>query len=323
MDHRRIEADGKRTGRVLRIERTSIHDGTGLRTVVFLKGCPLSCLWCSTPESQKGRLEVGYVADRCALCGRCIEICPRGALRFDDEKSRIVIDRERCDGCFACVRKCPAQALKSYGSIMTVDEVVREIEKDSVFYFHSGGGVTISGGEPLEQAAFVQALLGECRKQGIHRALETSFLGPWEKIEPLLPLLNLVHTDLKHPIPEEHRRLTGVDNRPILENILKADASDHRFDLVVRTPLIPGINDSEEALSKSASFIKGLKKLKEVEFLAYHRLGIDTYGHLGLSYPLREIKTPNLNFMLSKARLFMSKAPGIHVTINGIPVNPI
>jgi pyruvate formate lyase activating enzyme len=306
----------------LRIEKTSIHDGTGLRTVVFLKGCPLRCLWCSTPESQSGRLEIGYGAERCTLCGRCIEICPQKALSFDDRRQRIVIDRERCDGCFACVRKCPAQALKSYGSMMTVDEVIGEIEKDAVFYFHSGGGVTISGGEPLDQAEFVGALLRECRNHGIHRALETSFFGRWETIEPLLPLLDLVHTDLKHPFADEHRRLTGVDNGLIRENIVKADGSKHPFDLVVRIPLIPGINDSDEALRGSAEFVKGLHKLKEVEFLAYHRLGIDTYDHLGWSYPLKEIKTPDGEFMLSRARFFLAQAPQVAVKINGAPVVP-
>ena len=307
-------------GNVLRIEKTSIHDGSGLRTVVFLKGCPLQCLWCSTPESQSALPQKGYARDRCTLCGLCIDVCPRKALGFSDDGKAVVTDTEKCDACFECVRRCPSRAMKAYGSLMTVAEVVREIAKDEIFYFHSGGGVTISGGEPLEQAEFVKAILLECRDRGIHRAVETSFFGPWEKIESLLPLLDLVHTDLKHPDPEEHRRLTGVDNRLILENIRKADESPYRFDLVMRTPLIPGINDSEEALRKSAEFAKSLKKLKEVEFLAYHRLGIETYRNLGWIYPLEEIRTPDREFMLSKARYFKTMAPRVTVKINGIPV---
>ena len=314
--------DGERVGRVLRIERSSIHDGTGLRTVVFLKGCPLRCLWCSTPESQNPLPEKGYAEERCTLCGLCIENCPQGALSLDEAGKRIVTDRDKCVNCFECVRVCPSGAMKSYGGFMTVDEVVEEVEKDAVFYFHSGGGVTISGGEPLDQPEFVQALLRECQKHGIHRALETSFFAPWETIEPLLPLVNLLFVDMKHSMPEEHRRLTGVDNNLIVENILKADASEYSFDLVIRTPLVPGLNDSEEALANAAHFLKDLRKLKEVEFLAYHRLGTDTYAHLGIPYPLNEIKSPSKDFMLSKARFFMSEAKGIPVAINGVPVNP-
>lgn len=315
-----VTEENFRVGSVLRIEKTSIHDGGGLRTVIFLKGCPLRCLWCSTPESQSPLLQKGYAADRCTGCGTCIENCPQGALAFSDDGRHVVTDPEKCNACFECVRRCPSRAMKSYGSLMTVAEVVREIAKDEIFYFHSGGGVTISGGEPLEQAEFVKEILLECRDRGIHRAVETSFFGPWEKIESLLPLLNLVHTDLKHPDPEEHRRLTRVDNRLILENIRKADASPYRFDLVLRTPLIPGINDSEEVLRKSAEFAKGLKKLKEVEFLAYHRLGLETYRNLGWDYPLEEIRTPDRETMLSKARFFKTMAPRVTVKINGILV---
>ena len=322
MDHRKKSADRTLRGAILRIEKTSIHDGAGLRTVVFLKGCPLRCLWCSTPESQRAQPEIGYAADRCRRCGLCVSLCPEGALRWDDRGQGLVIDRKACVGCFTCVRRCPAQALKSYGSLMTVDEVIGEIEKDAVFYFHSGGGVTLSGGEPLDQAPFVAALLRECRNHGIHRALETSFFGPWEKIEPLLPLLNLIHTDLKHPFAEGHRRMTGVDNRLILENIARADSSSHAFDLVLRIPLIPGINDSDEAMKASADFARRLKKLKEVEFLAYHRLGIDTYDLLGRAYPLREIQRPDRDFMLAKARLFSAEAPHVAVKINGAPLDP-
>lgn len=314
--------DGERVGRVLRIERSSIHDGTGLRTVVFLKGCPLRCLWCSTPESQNPLPEKGYAEERCTLCGLCVENCPQGALSFDEAGKNVLTDREKCVNCFKCVKICPSGAMKSYGAFMTVNDVVREVEKDAVFYFHSGGGVTISGGEPLDQPEFVQALLRECQKHGIHRALETSFFAPWETIEPLLPLVNLLFVDMKHSMPKDHHRLTGVDNSLILENIIKADASEYDFNLIIRTPLIPGINDSEEALTEAAVFLKGLEKLEEVEFLAYHRLGTDTYAHLGIPYPLNEIKSPSRDFMLSKARFFMSKAQGIPVVINGVPVNP-
>jgi pyruvate formate lyase activating enzyme len=203
---------------------------------------------------------------------------------------------------------------------MTVSEVVREISKDEIFYFHSGGGVTFSGGEPLEQAEFVKAVLLECRDRGIHRALETSFFAPWERVESLLPLLDLVYADLKHPDPTKHLHLTGMDNRLILDNIRRADASSWNFDLVMRIPLVPGINDSDEVLNRAAAFASELGKLKEVEFLAYHRLGIDTYRALGLSYPLMDIEVPDGDHMRSRARFFQSRIGRVTVKINGVSV---
>ena len=307
-------------GNVLRIEKTSIHDGEGLRTVVFLKGCPLKCLWCSTPESQKSCPEIGYISEKCILCGICVSVCPQKALSIDEEKAMVSIDRDKCDGCMLCVKKCPSSALKGYGVRMPPKQVIHEISKDEVFYFHSGGGVTISGGEPFDQAEFVREILIGCRERGINRALETSFFSSWEKIESILPLLNLLYVDLKHADPEQHKKLTGVDNRLILENIKRADASPYDFDLVIRTPLIPGLNDSDDAIRKSAEFIKGLKKIKFMEFLAYHRLGTETYKNMGLEYPLQEIKTPNFEFMKEKAKIFQEIAC-VPVRINGIPLN--
>lgn len=306
-------------GNVLRIEKTSIHDGTGLRTVVFLKGCPLRCLWCSTPESHKSCPEIGYVKEKCILCGECLSICPQEALSIDEEKEIVLIDRVKCDGCMLCVKKCPVSALKGYGIRMTSEQVIHEISKDEVFYFHSGGGVTISGGEPLDQIEFVCEILIGCRERGINRALETSFFSSWDKIESLLPLLNLLYVDIKHPDPEQHKKLTGVDSKVILENIRRADASSYDFDLMLRTPLIPGLNDSDETIRKSAEFVKELRRVKFMEFLAYHRLGTETYRNMGLEYPLQEIKTPSFEYMKEKALKFYQIA-GVPVRINGIPL---
>jgi pyruvate formate lyase activating enzyme len=307
-------------GKVLRIEKTSIHDGTGLRTVVFLKGCPLKCLWCSTPESQRICPEIGYVREKCTLCGTCVSTCPHGALSIDAAAGSVVIDRNKCSGCLLCASKCPSYAIKGYGCLMSSDQVIREIAKDEVFYFHSGGGVTVSGGEPLEQTEFVREILLGCRDRGIHRALETSFFSSWQNIEALLPLSNLVHVDLKHADPLMHRQLTGVDGTVIMENIRRADESPYDFELVIRTPLVPGINDSDEALKLAAGFVGGLRKLKFMEFLAYHRMGTETYRYLGQDYPLKEIGTPGAEYMLAKARVFSRAAPGVAVRINGIPL---
>ena len=305
------------TGNVLRIEKTSIHDGEGLRTVVFLKGCPLKCLWCSTPESQKPCAEIGYIREKCILCGICVSACPQKALSIDEEKEMVLVDRDKCDGCMLCVKKCPSSALKGYGVCLTAKQVIHEISKDEVFYFHSGGGVTISGGEPFDQADFVREILIGCRERGINRALETSFFSSWEKIESILPLLNLLYVDLKHADPEQHKKLTCVDNRIILENIRRADSSPYDFDLMIRTPLIPGLNDSDEAIRRSAEFVKGLKKIRFMEFLAYHRLGTETYRNMGLEYPLHDIKTPSFDFMKAKATIFKEIA-SVPVKINGI-----
>ena len=309
-----MENRGETAGSVLRIEKSSIHDGDGLRTVLFLKGCPLRCLWCSTPESQRMVPERGLSREKCLRCGRCVEQCPQGALTMGEDG--INFDRNRCAGCLKCASVCPSSAVVSYGKKMTANEAVREIAKDEIFYFHSGGGLTVSGGEPLDQSGFVREVLAGCCERGIDCAIESSFFAPWEKIEPLLPYISLLHVDIKHPDAEKHKKLIGVDNGLILENIRRADGAPYDFGLVIRTPLIPGINDGDEEIVKLAEIVKGLKKLRFMEFLAYHRLGTETYKRLGLDYPLAEIKTPDAAYMRRRAAVFKSAA-GVTVKING------
>jgi pyruvate formate lyase activating enzyme len=304
-------------GNVLRIEKTSIHDGEGLRTVFFLKGCPLRCVWCSTPESQSHVIEKGYYPEKCTLCGTCVSSCPTGALSIDKVHASIVTDRRLCDGCLRCVSKCPHLALKGFGRTMTSSEAINEIAKDELFFFHSGGGVTFSGGEPLEQSDFVRETLEGCRKIGINCAMETSFFANWGKIEPLLPFLGLLYVDLKHIAADEHKRLTGVDNAIILGNIKKADDSPHEFEMILRIPLIPGVNDSENDLESSANFARDLVKVKGVELLAYHRLGIDTYRAFGLECKLAEVQPPGTDYMTEKANIF-KRSLGKTVLINGV-----
>ncbi|MDL2264691.1 glycyl-radical enzyme activating protein [Synergistaceae bacterium OttesenSCG-928-I11] len=294
-----------------------MHDGGGLRTVVFLKGCPLRCLWCSTPESQPAHPQRGYSRAKCVLCGRCVERCPNGALSVNGE--RVVIDGEKCRNCLGCVEICPSSAMLSYGYRATAAQIVREIAKDEVFYFHSGGGVTISGGEPLTQPAFVREILLGCRERGIHRAIETSFCTPWEAAEGVLPLLNLLYVDLKHALPKEHERVVGVSNETILENIRRADAHPGEFEMVIRMPLVPGVNDADEAIIAAAELIRGLNRVRTVELLAYHRLGTETYRNLDLPYPLAEIAVPEQSYMESKARLLKAHGGEIAVLINNVP----
>ena len=301
-------------GTVLRIEKSSIFDGDGLRTVLFMKGCPLRCLWCSTPESQRMEPERGFELKKCLHCGRCVPFCEHGAIVF--KEGRPFLDRSKCAGCLKCADFCPGSAVVPYGAEMTAEEAVREIAKDEMFYFHSGGGVTVSGGEPLMQSRFVCEVFKGCSKRGIDCAIETSFYAPWEDIERLLPYVSLMHIDIKHPDDARHLAVTGVSNRLILENIRRADDAPQKFDIITRTPLIPGINDSDEDIAKLAQIVKGIKKLRWMEFLAYHRLGAETYKRLERPYALEGTETPTPEHMTQKAQLFKNLA-GTRVKING------
>lgn len=283
-------------GRVLNIQRYSLHDGSGIRTLVFLKGCPLHCLWCSNPESQLHSPQLGFIASRCVgaggVCGgACLSVCPVAALRLDSEDTPI-IDRQVCDACGLCVKACPEDALEVVGRDMTVDEVIVEVEKDRPFYRRSGGGVTIGGGEPLTQYRFTAALLEAAHGVYLHTALETSGFAAWEHFEPVLKHVDLLQIDLKHMDPVRHRELTGQSNELIIENLRRVLSVKSPQDVIVRFPVIPGCNDSAENIRDMADFVMGLG-YKQIELIPYHRMGISKYAQYGMAYPLPECESPS------------------------------
>ncbi|MDR1043011.1 MAG: glycyl-radical enzyme activating protein [Clostridiales Family XIII bacterium] len=236
-------------GTVLRIERSSIYDGDGFRTVIFLKGCPLRCQWCSTPEAQSSGIE-----------------------RIENDFT--------------------------YGYTMTVDEVMKEIRKDSCCYFHSGGGVTLSGGEVLSQPEYTSAILQASRSECFNTAIETSFFAPFASIRTILPYVNTAFVDLKIMDSGKHLACCGVDNKMILDNLRRTNDMKEPFRLVIRIPLIPGINDDDENLERSGQFCSELSHLHSVQLLPYHRLGVDTYRKLKRSYLLSDVRTPSTEDML-------------------------
>jgi len=283
----------KTTGWIFNIQRYSIHDGSGIRTLVFLKGCPLNCRWCSNPESQKSRPQIGFMDSTCVgadTCGSpCVSACPEEAVGLD-EHGKPVIDRRSCKSHGKCAEACFHGALKLVGREMSVDEVLAEVDKDRPFYRRSGGGITIGGGEPLAQPGFTAALLEAAREQYLHTAIETSGHVPWELLEDVLRHVDQLHYDVKHMDPEKHKELTGQSNELILDNLKKVPSVKEPQDVIIRIPIIPGCNDSFENISESARFVAGLG-LKQIELMPYHRFGISKYGQYGMVYRLDESRS--------------------------------
>ncbi len=305
----------QKIGRILRIERSSLHDGDGLRTVVFLNGCPLRCLWCSTPESQREVYQFGFWEGRCAGCGKCASVCPSRAIQMKD--GRPVRDEKLCVYCHACEKACPNRAWQIYGKDMAVEPLVKEIAKDEIFYFHSGGGVTFSGGEPLLQSEFVAEVMKRCHEQGIHTAMETSLYANWEAVERILAHLDLLFVDLKVMDGERHKAAAGVDSALIHENLEKIEASSYCPRIHVRIPVIPGINNDDENLKQTVEFCDRLSKVSEIELLPYHRLGVETYRNLKKDYALKEVETPSAEEMEGYASCMNGIAKRIRIYVGG------
>lgn len=258
------------------IEKFAVHDGPGIRTVVFMKGCPLHCLWCHNPESQSFQSELLFNAAKCSLCGSCIAVCPQKCHTLLE--GRHIFDRTKCTRCGLCADSCPAEALKLSGKMMSVDEVIHEVMKDEVFYKNSGGGITLSGGEPLAHFDFTYALLREAGAKGLHTAVETCGFAPREQIENLIPLVDLWLWDIK-AAPEKHEKLTGVPFEKILANLQFTAAQGGK--IFLRCPLIPGVNDDDEHLRRIAEIADSSPNIVQIDLEPYHPMGEGKSRDLG------------------------------------------
>lgn len=296
--------DKNKFGLVFNIQHYSVHDGPGIRTIVFVKGCPLRCKWCSNPESQQQQPQLGYNANKCIgakACFKCAEVCGYGAIRIDssNENLKVEINREFCSECLLCADVCPSKALEVFGKPTSVDDVISEVEKDSIFYTRSGGGLTFSGGEPLMQADFVVATLKEARRRRIKTTIETCGYADWSSVEKVCQHLNSVIWDIKCIDSEKHKNFTSVSNELILNNFEKLCAEFPNLPKLVRTPIIPGFNDSEEDVKAIISFIKDKPNVK-YEILPYHRLGQQKYSYLGREYSLTGVQLDEEKFQKLK-----------------------
>ena len=281
-------------GLIFNIQKYSVHDGPGIRTNIFFKGCPLRCRWCSNPESQTGLPEVAVNATRCIggdKCGQCTAACPHNAITLSGPARTPVIDREQCSpqNCgHLCVKACPAGALKLFGRSVSLEDVLAEVETEEVFYQRSQGGMTLTGGEPLAQPAFLLALLREASRRYINTAMETCGKAPYEHLREAASLLDTLIYDIKHSAPGAHARHTGQDNAAILANLRSVAAEFPELRILVRTPVIPGVTDDPGTIRDICAVVGSLPGETRIsyELLPYHRLGAQKYVQLSRAYPM-------------------------------------
>jgi pyruvate formate lyase activating enzyme len=299
------------TGVIFDIKKYAIHDGPGIRTTVFFKGCPLACRWCHNPEGMSAAIQRIYRKDRCIGCGECIERCPRQAIHATAEG--VLVDLSKCDFCRSCANNCPSEAVEFVGCSVTVADVVRQIEKDIVFYDESKGGVTFSGGEPLMQPEFLLELLDACGELNLHRTVDTSGWADETLLLKVARKTDLFLYDLKCMDAEKHRTYTGVSNEKILANLMRLAQSDARIQ--VRLPVIPGINSDAENIDQTADFLHSLGSIERISLLPFHNSARAKYSRLGMSWnvpPLEPLSAELLQSIAARLKKF-----GLKVFLGG------
>ena len=301
--------DYETEGVLFNIQRYSLHDGPGIRTLPFFKGCPLTCRWCSNPESQRPQPELVYKKNDCIRCGKCVDACKQKAL---SPGNPFFIDRERCIQCGDCTRVCPTQALEMKGKRMTVRDVIRELQKEENLFRRSGGGITLSGGEPLAQPEFARELLKACKEKGWHTAIETTGLTSKETIEEVFPWIDLALTDIKAINPAVHEENTGVNNSRILENLIRISFLTK---VIVRIPVIPGVNDNPDEIRSIAEFARLMSGVDTIHLLPYHTFGENKYSLLGRIYPMGDAQSHSENKIEGLKKIVESM--GFHCHIGG------
>lgn len=293
---------------VFNIQRFSLHDGPGIRTNIFFKGCPLDCRWCANPESKRGKKDICYDKTKCISCGACAKACPSGALSLGE--TGVSLDRGLCTGCLSCVQVCPGHALYEDGTEYTVEELMREVLKDKHYFDHSGGGVTLSGGEPLAQYEFLIDFLKELKKEEIHVVMETC--GYSRHFREVIPYVDVLYFDVKHPDNEKHLEMTGRENSMILDNLKYAVRQGKN--VVVRIPVVPGLNDDSASWDQYAGLLNKAG-VREAHLLPFHQLGQEKYRNLGIKYAYEGVP-PMEKSELEKMKKIFEKS-GIKTQIGG------
>ena len=281
-----MEKIAEYAGTIFKIKRFSVHDGPGIRSVIFLKGCPLNCIWCHSPEGISSDISIWYDISLCIACGKCVQVCPNNALELvQNAESHIKIDRNICNISGDCIRICPTGALQFTGSVALVSDIINEIEKDTLYYQVSGGGVTLTGGEPLYQADFTKEILNECRKRNIHTAVETCLFCERETIAGISDFVNLFIVDMKIFDRAQHIRYTGKSNDIIKENIRYLAGSGKN--ILVRIPTITGITDTEENKNECKKFVHDIDSRIPVEYIDFNPLAENNYKRLGIPFLIK------------------------------------
>jgi pyruvate formate lyase activating enzyme len=297
------------TGTVFNIMRFSVQDGPGIRTTVFLKGCPLECAWCHNPEALSGAKEMLFRPDHCIACGDCMDVCPRHAIV--EKEGKYETRTELCVRCGTCADACAADAREVIGRAMTVDEVMREVERDAPFYRESGGGVTFSGGEPLLQHRFLVLLLRSCVSRGFHTVVDTAGYASPDVLFRVAELTDLFLYDLKSVNEEIHRRFTGISGALIRGNLERLASWGKK--VVIRMPIVPGVNDSRANIEAAGRFIASLGNVVQVQLLPYHTIGVDKYARLGVPYSLPGVQTPSSGYLNSIAEELLRFHPVVSI----------